>query len=89
MTGNLDKSIDAIHSGQQSRIIRNTTETYLIDREDDIVQQLVVKYRANQLTDAELRGRIGEIAGLRGFREYLETSIQKGTIEAERAHSDG
>jgi len=89
MASNLDQSIDAIHSGQQSRIIRNSTEAYLIDREDAIVQQLVVRYRTNELTDAELRGKIGEIAGLRGFREHLETSIQKGMIEAERAHRDG
>lgn len=81
-----DDALEVINKGQTSRLIRSETEDFLIDREQDIIMTLVGKYRANQLTDEDMRGSIGEISGLRGFREHLESQIRRGTIEAEVLH---
>jgi len=78
-----DDLIDTIHSGQAARMIRGDFEDTLIGREDDIVTALVNAYRADTLTNDKLRGSIGEIAGLRRFREDLEARIRRGTIAAE------
>jgi len=80
----LDDTLDAVDSGQTARLVRGTTEEWLIGQEEDMIQSLVNKYRSGTLTDFDLRGSIGEIAGLRRFREHLETTIRIGVLEAEK-----
>ena len=84
-----DDALKLIESGQTSRLVRSVTEDFLIDREQDIITTLIGKYRSNTLTHEELRGSIGEISGLRGFREHLEARIRKGIVEAEVLHGQG
>ena len=81
-----DDALAVIKTGQTSRLIQSVTEDFLMDREQDIITMLVGKYRANTLTHEELRGSIGEISGLRGFREHLESRVRRGVIEAEVLH---
>ncbi len=78
-----DDLIETVHSGQAARMIRGDFEDSLIGREDDIVTSLVNAYRSDTLTNEKLRGSIGEIAGIRGFREDLEARIRRGTMAAE------
>ena len=74
----LDNRVASIQKGQVARLIRNTTEDWLTDREYDLIANLTNKYRSGTLTNDDLRGTFGEIAGLRFFREYLETQIRRG-----------
>lgn len=83
---NPDDSLEVVQTGQTSRLVRSVTEEYLMNREEDIIMTLVGKYRTNTLTDEEMRGSIGEISGLRGFREHLESKIRQGIVEAEVLH---
>ena len=80
----LDNTLDAVDNGQTARLVRGTTEDWLIGQEEDIIQSLINKYRSDTLTDSDLRGSSGEIAGLRRFREHLETTIRIGVLEAEK-----
>ena len=47
------------------------------------MQVLVNRHKADELTNDFLRGKIGEIAGLRAFREYLEVGIRRGITASE------
>ena len=67
---------------QNARIVRGNTEEWLYAQEDEIIARLVNKYRAGTLTSDHLHGSIGEIAGLRTFREHLEQSIRRGNTAA-------
>ncbi len=79
----IDENLDMIHKGQAARMIRGQVEGTIIDKEEDIINDLVRLYHADTLTNEKLRGSIGEIAGLRAFREKLETDIRVGTAAAE------
>lgn len=81
----LDESLATVQKGQTARIVRGDTEVLLIDRETDIITNLVGLYGRGQLTDEQLRGSIGEIASLRWFRIQLESSIRQGVMAAEVA----
>ena len=54
-----------------------------MSQEEDIMQVIVNRHKADELTNDFLRGKIGEIAGLRAFREYLEVGIRRGITAAE------
>ena len=84
-----DDALSVIEKGQTSRLVRSVTEDYLLDQEEDIITTLVGNYRANTLTNEDLRGSIGEISGLRRFREHLESKIRRGLVEAEVLHGQG
>lgn len=79
-----DENLQSVHDGKTARLIRNTTEDFLLDQEESIITALIREYRAGTLTNDNLRGSIGEIAGLRSFREYLEIKIRKGIMSAEQ-----
>ena len=78
-----DQIIDTIQQGQGARMIRNDVEDHLIGREEDIITELVALYRGDNLTNDKLRGSIGELAGIRRFRESLEAKIRRGVMAAE------
>ena len=81
----LDKELEKVEEGQSARLIRHKTEDWLLSTEEDIMANAVVKYRADQLTDANALCIVAEISSLRRFREYLEDSIRIGTMAAERS----
>ena len=78
-----DENLDTINRGQQARLIRATTEEWLLGAEEDKIAEAVHNYRMNQLTMEQARGIIAEISALRSFREHLETSIVQGVASAE------
>tara|TARA_Y100000310_G_C20415527_1_gene684134 strand:+ start:574 stop:840 length:267 start_codon:yes stop_codon:yes gene_type:complete len=78
-----DDNLDKVADGQQARIIRSITEEWLISQEEDILDRLIAHHKQDTLTDTLLRGSIGEIAGLRDFRRYLETKVRQGVAAAE------
>jgi len=73
----IDANLDLVTEGQRARLIRGATEEWLLSQEEDIMQVLVNKHKADELTNDFLRGKIGEIAGLRAFRD------RRGTVAAE------
>jgi hypothetical protein len=79
----IDANLDLVTEGQRARLIRGATEEWLLSQEEDIMQVLVNRHKADELTNDFLRGKIGEVAGLRAFREYLEVGIRRGTVAAE------
>jgi hypothetical protein len=78
-----DENLDAIQDGQHARLIRGSTEDFIIEREEQLLNALCMAYHANQLDHDMMVGAIGEIAGLRRFREQLESKIRRGTAAAE------
>jgi len=75
-------NMDLMAEGRNARVVRGNTEEWLYAQEDDIITGLVNKYRSGTLTAEHLHGSIGEIAGLRTFREHLEQSIRRGNTAA-------
>jgi len=80
----IDENIATIQEGQSARIIRSQTEEHLLEREDEIISQLVQEYRAGTLTNDKMRGSIGEIAAMQDFRSHLESKIRRGLASAEK-----
>jgi hypothetical protein len=80
----IDKNIHKIEEAQSSRIVRAYTETYLLDREEEILNDLCNDYKMETLTDDKMRGHIAGIFELREFRRMLETNIRKGMAAAEK-----
>ena len=78
-----DDNLDKVAEGQQARIIRSVTEEWLISQEENILDKLIAHYKNDTLTDTLLRGSIGEIAGLRDFRVFLESKVRQGVAAAE------
>lgn len=78
-----DAVIESIQDGQSARMIRNDVEDHLLEREEDIITELVKLYRSDVLTNDKLRGSIGELAGIRRFREALEAKIRRGIMASE------
>jgi len=78
-----DTIIDTVQDGQAARLIRHNVEDELMAREEDIITELVNAYRADVLTNDKLRGSIGELAGIRRFREGLESKIRRGVMASE------
>ena len=75
-----DANLAAMVDADKARIVRGSTEDWIIDKEEEIINRLLRHYRADTLTDHMARGSIGEIAGIRTFREYLETTIRRGVV---------
>lgn len=84
-----DEALATIQEGQAARLIRHSVEDELIAREEDIIRELVMAYRADTLTNEKLRGSIGEISGIRRFREGLESKIRQGVMTAESELGNG
>jgi hypothetical protein len=78
-----DDNLDKVAEGQQARIVRSVTEEWLISQEENILDKLIAHYKSDTLTDTLLRGSIGEIAGLRDFRVFLESKVRQGVAAAE------
>ena len=84
-----EEELVTIQRGQAARLLRSDAEDTLLGYEEDIIQRLVLAYRHGSLTNDQLRGSIGEIAGIRWFREDLESRIRKGTMTAEVSLNSG
>jgi|TARA_R100001530_G_scaffold96937_3_gene67336 uncharacterized membrane protein YebE (DUF533 family) len=85
----IDETLETVHEGQRARIVRGSVDEYLIDQEEDILNRMVAAYRADGLTDDMMRGNVGEISALRAFREYIESTIRRGVMEAEKELGNG
>ena len=84
----IDETMDKVTEGQQARVIRSVTEEWLITQEESIVTKLINAHKTDTLTDSFLRGSIGEIAGLRDFRLFLEGKVRQGIAAAELVAGD-
>ena len=76
----------AISSGQVAAVVRNYVEDFVIEYEEHLLTTLRNHHVADTLTESMLRGSVGEIVGLRRFREELESKIRRGhaALEAQK-----
>ena len=84
----LDESLAKVHDGQQARLIRNYTEDWVLEHEEDVLVKAIRKYRDGSLTDADAGRTIAELSGLRVFKEDLQTKIRISVMEAEKELGD-
>tara|TARA_R100001530_G_C4283861_1_gene146294 strand:+ start:352 stop:642 length:291 start_codon:yes stop_codon:yes gene_type:complete len=84
-----DEHVDVVHRGQMAQALQGGLEVRLLDQEYDIVTKLVNGHKMGTLTDTDLRGAIGEIAGIRSVLDTLDADIRRGITELERSEEDG
>ena len=84
-----EESIKMIHKGQTSQAVKLEVQDVICKREVDVMNRLIAFYRSGELTNEQLRGSIGEIAGLRSVLEELERSIRRGISETEKVITNG
>jgi hypothetical protein len=84
-----EESIKRIHQGQTSQAVKLEVQEVIFKRENDVMNRLIAAHRSGELTTDNLRGSIGEIAGLRSVLEELERSIRRGISETEKVVTNG
>ena len=80
----LDDSLGKVHDSSQARMVRNFTEDWILEHEENTLVSSINKYRTGQLTDTEAGRTIAELSGLRSFKEELQSKIREGVMAAER-----
>jgi len=79
-----DSNLRTMERGRMARISREYTEEFLISAEEDIIADIVDRYRNDRLTEHVLRGKVGELSILRQNREMFETDIRRGLAASEK-----
>jgi hypothetical protein len=80
----LDSSLNKVHDSQQARLIRNYTEDWILNHEEEALVNAIRLYRDGSLTDSQAGRTIAELSGLRAFKEDLQSKIRIGVMEAEK-----
>lgn len=80
----LDDSLGILHGGTQARMVRNFTEDWVLEHEEDVLVRAITKYRDGTLTDTDAGRTIAELSGLRAFKEDMQTKIRLGVAAAEK-----
>lgn len=76
-----EEEISRIQEAQAARILRTTMTDIVIELQEDIMDRLVSRYRSGELSDEEMRGAIGELAGMKGLLEALDVKVRKSRQE--------
>ena len=80
----LDDDLNKLHDGQQARMVRNFTEDWILENEENVLLNAIRRYRDGTLTDAEAGRTIAELSGLRSFKEDMQSKIRQGVAAAEK-----
>lgn len=72
-----EKEIARVQQAQAARLIAEQLRDIVIDLQDDIMNRLVSRYRAGELTNQDTRGAVGELAGIQSLLDTLETRARK------------
>lgn len=57
--------------------------------EEIVISRLVAGHRSGKVTEAELRGGLGEIVGYRNVLQALKNDVQRASIAMEEEMRDG
>ena len=78
-----DESLSTINRGRMAQLLSGNLQEVVDQQEYDIISLLIGQYRAGTLTDPQLRGSIGEIAGIRALLDRLDSTTRRGFMAAE------
>jgi len=78
-----------IEQGKHAQLAIGYTDQVIFHLEEVILGKLVNKHRAGTLTEADMRGGIGEIAGLRNLVHALKGDMQKARIAQDEEMKGG
>ena len=82
LNSTLDAEANDIALGRSAAGLLRALSPILADREQTLLHALTLVF--DKATDTELRGRVGEIIGLRRLRADLENKKQRGLTVASR-----
>ena len=89
VTQNQSERLILIEQGRHAQVAIAYAEGVIRHLEEGIVQQLVHKHRSGSLTNEDMRGKIGEIAGFRNLIHALRTDIKNAHIAQEEEMKGG
>lgn len=78
-----------IEQGRHAALAINYTERVVHALEEGVILFLLNKHRSGTLTEADMRGKVGEIAGFRNLIHALKTDIKHGHIAQEEEMRNG
>lgn len=78
-----------MEDGKHAQVAFAYTRQLVSELEEGVIQRLIAKHSSGSLSDAELRGGIGEIAGLRNLLKRQEGVVQKGFRASEEELKHG
>ncbi len=84
-----ERRLTAVKKARFAQVYRADIKDRVEDQEKRIIRSLVSSYRAGTLTDFELRGKIGEIAGLHDLLSKMKTDVKLGIMAEEEEKSSG
>lgn len=74
--------------GRHASQVRGLVEPFISQIAQALTLELISLHKADALTEAKMRGSVGEIAGLYKLTEVLDTQIREGE-QAARRLNDG
>lgn len=78
-----DEALARVNKGRMAQLLHGNLEEVIEQTEYEIISRLISQYRAGTLTDHQLRGSIGEIAGIRALLSHLDGAARRGLMAAE------
>lgn len=88
-TQNQSERLILIEQGRHAQVAIAYSEGVIRSLEENIILYLLNKHRSGSLTEAEMRGKVGEIAGFRNLIHALRTDIKNAHIAQEEEMKGG
>jgi len=83
-----DTGHEKVQRGRTSALLKRDLLERVYERQDKVLDRLIREYRMGSLSDASLRGAVGEITAMADLVNDLDSEIKRGIVESDKEKGD-